>query len=212
MTAWIDEFRVIRGQAAWTANFTLQYTPYTTGGDIAAFNATVADPVAPTVQLAAIEASDIAALRATATWLIAMAAIEAPDTAALNATATWAVQLAATEASDIAALNATATWAVRIAATEASDTAALNATATWAAALTATEASDTAALRATVFDVVSVSLAATEAADTAAFSGSVTSPGRSRPLCCNRSQRYRGSQRRCHFRSCHRSASCYGSS
>jgi hypothetical protein len=210
MTTWLDEFRIVKGTAAWTSGFTPPTVAYATG-DIPAFTGLVTDR---TAVLATTEAADTAAFAGTVAspavtgtlivteagdtasfpsgkveWRATLTTTEASDTAAFNGTVLSVVTgtLVTTEAADVASFNGTVatpgTVTGTLVVTEAPDTAAFNGAVTGVAGtLTATEAADTAAFNGQVLSAVTGTLTATEAADTAAFTGSLSLLGISATL------------------------------
>ncbi len=182
MTAWLDEFRIVKGSAAWTSGFTPPAVAYATG-DIPAFTGLVTDR---TAVLVTTEAADTAAFNGTVAAAAATGTLivtEAADTAAFNGQVLSGVggTLTTTEAADTAVFNGAVTGTlVNLTTTEAADTAAFNGTVAFPAltgTLTTTEAADTAAFNGLVFGVVTGTLVTTEAADTAAFNGLVFATG-----------------------------------
>lgn len=103
MTLWLDEVRVVKGSAAWTAGFTPPTGPYATG-DPAEFTGLVLDRAAV---LAATEAADTASSAGIVGLIGTLVVTEAADVAVFTATAVTLGTMAATEAADVVAFAVT---------------------------------------------------------------------------------------------------------
>lgn len=141
--AYFDEVRILKGEAAWTSNFTPPTAAYT-------------DPLTGVSgTLTATEAGNTANLSATTQWLAALAASETTDTANLAGLVGRLGTLAVSEIADASNIAAAIFSTATLAAIEAADISNLSASARWLASLVATEAPDRAVIIEGEFETVS---------------------------------------------------------
>jgi hypothetical protein len=174
MTTWLDELRIVKGQAVWTSNFTPPTLAYATG-DVPAFTGLVTDRLGTFAATEAADAASLTGVVATSGIDASLVTTEATDVASLaGGKVEWLARLAATEAADTASIaGGKVEWKATLAATESTDVASVTGTIAWLGSLAATEAADTAGLAATITTPGSVSLGAVEAPDVVALTGTL---------------------------------------